>query len=169
MSCFHPGTTQQAELPSVNSHTASFYLMMCLCHALLLWKEKKIGLNVFTAARTLSPSSDSPEAPRSSLQQSDSQQNPYQNHLLILGERALTTQQLLVTQEGAQHDQKAPLTSRRDTTAPHPPVKDCIVIQDFGTANLKNDTPSGKVHCTTKAGSRQISAVAPGDGPSGFF
>lgn len=75
-----------------------------------------------------------------------------------------------MTQEEAQHDPKTPFTSGRDTTESHPPpVKDCTVIQDFGTANLKNDTPNGKVHCTTKAGSRQISAVAPGDGPSGFF
>lgn len=143
--------------------------MMCLCHGLLLWKEEKIGLNIFTAARTLSPSGNSPGALTSSLQQSDSQQNPYLNPSLDLGERALTTQKLLTTQEEAQPDQKTPFPSERDTTASPPPVKDCIVIQDFGTATLKNDTPNGKVHCTTKAGSRQISAVAPGDGPSGFF
>lgn len=111
--------------------------MMCLCHGLLLWKEKKICLNVFTAARTLSPSSNSPGALKSSLQQSDSQQNPYQNHLLIWEEEFFTTQELLVTK--GKHNMTGRHRSCQGQTA-----KDCIVTQDFGTANLKDDTPNGK-------------------------
>lgn len=78
--------------------------MMRLCHGLLHGKEEKISCNIFTAAGTVSPSSHSPGALKSSLKQSDSQQNPNLNASLDLGKRGLKTEELLMIQEEAQHN-----------------------------------------------------------------